>query len=319
MRGPHRPLCRAGSRGRYRRSFSGGLPWRRGRTHPDRRHGRDGALDGLRPRVPALADVHDQTRASAGLPPLHRVLEPRGLGDHVITTLALALAAGAPAAWAAAEVACDRSLRGNPRAGAARRDRRPLRPQPVARDHPPPALVHARRARGAHAARGVAACPRGSPAARDRAARRARAGRRCDRARGQRTAATAADASPGAPGRRSCRARLVPSRRLLARARGRGVRDRLPVARRLGRTRRSTYPWLVRGCAGLLAILAAQMVIGEMQYRTYGDVPWWLVLLHVATAATSSAGRSGSPPVSGARSERRDAQLGRTRLGRCRS
>ena len=51
-------------------------------------------------------------------------------------------------------------------------------------------------------------------------------------------------------------------------------------------TRRSTYPWLLRGCAGLLAILAAQMAIGEVQYRTYGDVPWWLVLLHVATAAT---------------------------------
>jgi len=51
-------------------------------------------------------------------------------------------------------------------------------------------------------------------------------------------------------------------------------------------TRRSTYPWLLRGCAGLLAILVAQMVIGEVQYRTYGDVPWWLVLLHVATAAT---------------------------------
>jgi cytochrome c oxidase assembly protein subunit 15 len=51
-------------------------------------------------------------------------------------------------------------------------------------------------------------------------------------------------------------------------------------------TRRSAYPWLLRGCIGLLAILAAQMTIGEVQYRTYGDVPWWLVLLHVATAAT---------------------------------
>ena len=51
-------------------------------------------------------------------------------------------------------------------------------------------------------------------------------------------------------------------------------------------TRRSSYPWLLRGCVGLLAILAAQMAIGEVQYRTYGDVPWWLVLLHVATAAT---------------------------------
>ena len=51
-------------------------------------------------------------------------------------------------------------------------------------------------------------------------------------------------------------------------------------------TRRSSYPWLLRGCAGLLAILVAQMTIGEVQYRTYGHVPWWLVLLHVATAAT---------------------------------
>ena len=51
-------------------------------------------------------------------------------------------------------------------------------------------------------------------------------------------------------------------------------------------TRRSAYRWLLRGCVGLLAILAAQMAIGEVQYRTYGDVPWWLVLLHVATAAT---------------------------------
>jgi cytochrome c oxidase assembly protein subunit 15 len=53
-----------------------------------------------------------------------------------------------------------------------------------------------------------------------------------------------------------------------------------------GWTRRRAYPWLVRGCVGLLLILAAQMAIGEVQYRTYGDVPWWLVLLHVATAAT---------------------------------
>ncbi len=48
---------------------------------------------------------------------------------------------------------------------------------------------------------------------------------------------------------------------------------------------RRVHPWLLRACAGLLAILAAQMTIGEVQYRTYGDVPWWLVLLHVATAA----------------------------------
>jgi heme a synthase len=51
-------------------------------------------------------------------------------------------------------------------------------------------------------------------------------------------------------------------------------------------TRRRSYPWLLLGCGGLLAILLVQMTIGEVQYRTYGDVPWWVVLLHVATAAT---------------------------------
>jgi Cytochrome oxidase assembly protein. len=48
---------------------------------------------------------------------------------------------------------------------------------------------------------------------------------------------------------------------------------------------RERFPWLVRGCGVLLAILAVQMVIGEVQYRTYQDVPWWLVLTHVTIAA----------------------------------
>jgi cytochrome c oxidase assembly protein subunit 15 len=46
---------------------------------------------------------------------------------------------------------------------------------------------------------------------------------------------------------------------------------------------RARFPWLVRGCAGLLAILLAQMAIGETQYRT--TMPWWLVLAHVTLAA----------------------------------
>jgi cytochrome c oxidase assembly protein subunit 15 len=49
---------------------------------------------------------------------------------------------------------------------------------------------------------------------------------------------------------------------------------------------RAREPWLVRGCAGLLVILAAQMALGEAQYRLYGTIPWWVVLLHVAIAAT---------------------------------
>jgi cytochrome c oxidase assembly protein subunit 15 len=40
----------------------------------------------------------------------------------------------------------------------------------------------------------------------------------------------------------------------------------------------------LRGGFVLLGLLAVQMTIGEVQYRT--QLPWWLVLLHVATAAT---------------------------------
>lgn len=49
--------------------------------------------------------------------------------------------------------------------------------------------------------------------------------------------------------------------------------------------RRRRFPWLLGGCAGLLAILLAQMGIGELQYRTYGTVPWGVVVLHVTLAA----------------------------------
>jgi cytochrome c oxidase assembly protein subunit 15 len=40
----------------------------------------------------------------------------------------------------------------------------------------------------------------------------------------------------------------------------------------------------VRGALVLLALLAVQMTIGEVQYRTH--LPWWLVLVHVTVAAT---------------------------------
>ncbi len=49
--------------------------------------------------------------------------------------------------------------------------------------------------------------------------------------------------------------------------------------------RRDRFPWLVRGCAGLLALLLAQMAIGELQYRTYGTVPWGVIVVHVTLAA----------------------------------
>jgi len=40
----------------------------------------------------------------------------------------------------------------------------------------------------------------------------------------------------------------------------------------------------VRGALVLLGLLAVQMAIGEIQYRTH--LPWWLVLVHVTVAAT---------------------------------
>jgi len=49
--------------------------------------------------------------------------------------------------------------------------------------------------------------------------------------------------------------------------------------------RRARWPWLIGACAGLLAILLVQMGIGEWQYRRYGVIPWWVVVLHVALAA----------------------------------
>jgi cytochrome c oxidase assembly protein subunit 15 len=56
---------------------------------------------------------------------------------------------------------------------------------------------------------------------------------------------------------------------------------------------RDRHPWLVRGCAGLLAILLVQMAIGEIQYRRYDTVPWWLVLVHVTVAAVLFAWTAG--------------------------
>jgi heme a synthase len=57
--------------------------------------------------------------------------------------------------------------------------------------------------------------------------------------------------------------------------------------------RRRTWPWLLRGCIGLLAVLLVQMGLGEWQYRRYGTVPWWVVVAHVVTAAVLFAWTAG--------------------------
>jgi cytochrome c oxidase assembly protein subunit 15 len=49
----------------------------------------------------------------------------------------------------------------------------------------------------------------------------------------------------------------------------------------LVRNKRSRY---VRGALVLLGVLALQMTVGEVQYRTH--LPWWLVIVHVTLAAT---------------------------------
>ena len=47
---------------------------------------------------------------------------------------------------------------------------------------------------------------------------------------------------------------------------------------------RAAYPGLVRIWAGLLVVLVAQAILGEVQYRN--ALPWGLVLVHVALAAS---------------------------------
>ncbi len=42
-------------------------------------------------------------------------------------------------------------------------------------------------------------------------------------------------------------------------------------------------PYLI-AAAGLAGLIVAQMVLGDVQYHTH--LPWWLVLVHVAVAAT---------------------------------
>ena len=54
---------------------------------------------------------------------------------------------------------------------------------------------------------------------------------------------------------------------------------------------RSRSPHL-RPALVLLALLAVQMAIGELQYRN--RLPWWLVLGHVTTAR-ARVGRDGRP------------------------
>ena len=48
--------------------------------------------------------------------------------------------------------------------------------------------------------------------------------------------------------------------------------------------RRAEAPLLLRAALGLVVLVLVQMGIGELQYRA--ELPWWLVLVHVAVAAS---------------------------------
>jgi cytochrome c oxidase assembly protein subunit 15 len=48
--------------------------------------------------------------------------------------------------------------------------------------------------------------------------------------------------------------------------------------------RRASAPRYVPAAAGLAGLVLVQMALGDIQYRTH--LPWWLVLVHVAVAAT---------------------------------
>ena len=52
--------------------------------------------------------------------------------------------------------------------------------------------------------------------------------------------------------------------------------------------RRRDAPFFFRAASALAALILVQMALGDIQYRTH--LPWWLVLVHVAVAATVWAG-----------------------------
>ena len=54
---------------------------------------------------------------------------------------------------------------------------------------------------------------------------------------------------------------------------------------------RRRSPLLFRAAAALLALLLTQMAVGEIQWRS--ELPWWLVLVHVALAAAIWTGTVG--------------------------
>ena len=53
-------------------------------------------------------------------------------------------------------------------------------------------------------------------------------------------------------------------------------------------SRRSVAPRLLSLALGVLALVGAQIVIGAVQYHSH--LPWWLVLIHIATAVSVWAG-----------------------------
>ena len=226
-------------------------------------------LTGLGPRLPALARLPARRSVpEEGLPLVRRVLEPRRrvlhrARDARARRRGLAHARARPPR----EDPRDARLRRHARPGAARRGHRLLPPEPVARDLAPAAVAPRARPRRGRAARGDAArCAAVRPRCRgSRAPAAPCCSPRCrcssSPARSRRRPARIPAASPFAGSARSSR-------------RSRCTCGQPPCSAsssscsRPGRGATATrYGWLLRGCAGLLALLLAQMAIGEIQYR----------------------------------------------------
>ena len=213
------------------------------------------------------------------LPLLHRVRQPhrrrahdlrRARGLRSARCCSPALSPGCACVAGAAFV-------GHARPGAARRDHRLLPPQSLARAQPLPALDRRHDAR------------------RDRRARGLRRPRRAGAAGGWRARAR----SSGPRWRRSsspARSRPPPARTRAAATCAGSARSSRRCGCTCGRSRCSASPSRcsasgsscarsrhLRAALAVLGLLAVQMVIGEVQYRTH--LPWGLVLVHVALAA----------------------------------
>ena len=265
----------------------------RDRALADRRHRRDRAADRLRPRLRVVARL--PARASRSRRRTSTPSSSSGTGWSavivIVATLITALAAfRRPRAAALGALARRGMFVGHARAGPARRLHRPLRPEPVPRHLALPALGVGSR-RGGRAGR-----RRARSGARNRAVARAAGAP----ARGIGAAAgclvllvtgtVATAAGPHAGRRRRDIHRLWHSRRLSSPTRS-GRRSSVSASSSCSATSSRAAPYAPRSALARPRRARPRRrpdPIGAIQYHSH--LPWWLVLIHVAIAASVWAG-----------------------------